>query len=89
MPPTTLHVTPVLAHKATAEGGIVPLRAFPDRSRFVSAVIPANMSGMVPERMVFRPLIFRDVSVVYEARLGRVPDENRSCIFRMQVLSKT
>ena len=84
-----MHVTPVLAHRATAEGGIVPLSAFPDRSRFVSAVMPANMSGMVPERMVFRPLIFKDVSVVYEARLGRVPVENLSCIFRMQVLSKT
>jgi hypothetical protein len=69
----------------TAEGGIVPLSALPDRSRLVSAVMPANMSGMVPERMVFNPLILRDVSVVYAARLGRLPVENMSVIFRTAV----
>jgi hypothetical protein len=86
----TLHVTtPVLEQRATAEGGNVPLSALPDRSRLVSAVMPANMSGMVPERMVFRPLIFKDVSDVYAARLGRVPEEYMSCIFRMHESSKT
>ena len=80
----TLHVTtPVLEQRATAEGGNVPLSALPDRSRLVSAVIPANMSGMVPERIVFNPLILRDVSAVYAARLGRLPVENMSVILRM------
>ena len=74
LPPPKLQVELGFRHNVTNDNGSEPESAFPLRSKFVSAVMVANMSGMVPVKYSPTELTANVVNAVNDARLGRVPE---------------
>ena len=71
--PPKLHATPCLEQSLMADGGSAPVSALLLRSRLARAIIPANMSGMEPYRLVLWVLITSDVSAMRADIFGRLP----------------